>query len=163
MQKVENELFISVDYTGTLESGEVFDTSDGGQPIEIQIGAGELIQGFEDALMDMVLNEKKTFTLEPEVAYGERDDDLIHEFARSEVPPEMDPQVGQTIALSTPDGQQVPAQICQVDDEKVCIDMNHPLAGKALTFEIEVVGISATRTQEPTGCGCGCDCASGSC
>ena len=73
------------------------------------------------------------------------------------------PQVGQTIALCTQDGQQVPAQICYADDEKISLDMNHPLAGKSLTFEIEVVGISATQTQENDGCGCNCDCSSGSC
>ena len=163
MQKVENDLFVSVDYTGTLGDGEVFDTSDGGQPLEVQMGAGQLIQGFEDALKGMELNEKKTFTLEPEAAYGERDENMIRDFPRADVPPEMDPRVGQTIALSTEDGQQIPAQISCVDDEKVTIDMNHPLAGKSLTFDIEVVGISATRTQEPSGCGCDCDCSSGSC
>jgi peptidylprolyl isomerase len=163
MQKVENKLFVSVDYTGTLENGEVFDSSQGRQPLEVQMGAGQLIQGFEDALMGMALNEKKTFTLAPEMAYGERDETLVHEFPRSDVPPEMDPKVGQTIALCTEDGQQVPAQIAYADDEKVSLDMNHPLAGKSLTFEIEVVGISATQTQEEDGCGCGCDCSTGTC
>jgi peptidylprolyl isomerase len=167
MDKVENDLFVSVDYKGTLQNGEVFDTSHGHQPLEIQMGAGQLIKGFEDALSGMALNEKKTFTLQPEEAYGSVIEGHVQTIALSEIPPEMDPKVGETVALTTPDGQQVPAQISELDDEKMTLDLNHPLAGEALTFEIEVVGISATQTQ--TGCGCSCDsgsedgCSSGCC
>lgn len=157
MQKVENGLFISVHYKGTLDDGRVFDTSEGRPPLEVQMGAGQLIQGFEAALADMALNESKIFTLTPEEAYGPRDDKRMHRFARADVPPEMDPQIGQAIALTTPDGKQVPARIAQVDDEQVTVDLNHPLAGQALTFNIEVVGISPTATQQQAGCG-GCNC-----
>ena len=160
MQKVENGLYISVHYKGTLDSGEVFDSSEGRAPLEVQMGAGQLIKGFEAALADMALNEKKTFTLTPDEAYGPRDENRIHRFARSEVPPEMDPQVGQAIALTAPDGRQVPARIAAVDDEQVSVDLNHPLAGQALTFAIEVVGISPTATQQHAGCAGGCDCQS---
>ncbi len=107
--------------------------------------------------MGMSLNEEKKFTIQPEEAYGQKMDDYIHSFNRSEVPPEVNPEVGQTITLSTQDGQNIPALIVQADDEKVVVDMNHPLAGEALTFEIKVVGISETQTQESQGCGCGCD------
>jgi peptidylprolyl isomerase len=165
MEKVSDGLFVSVDYKGTLQNGEIFDTSEGRQPLEVQMGAGQLIKGFEDALMDMALNEKKTFTLAPEEAYGIVHEDRKHTFPRADVPAEMDPQVGQTVGLTTQDGQQVPAQIIAVTDDGVTVDLNHPLAGKSLTFEIEVVGISATQTQA-AGCGCGCDCdaeASGGC
>lgn len=157
MNTVENGLFVSVEYKGTLGDGEVFDSSEGRQPLEVQMGAGQLIQGFEAALMGMSLNEAKTFTLNPEEAYGHRNEEHMHTFTREEVPPEMNPQEGQTIALSTPDGQQIPAHIVEVNDEKVVVDLNHPLAGESLTFEIKVVGISETATQEPQGCGCGCD------
>jgi peptidylprolyl isomerase len=158
MQKVANGLFVSVHYKGTLDSGEVFDSSEGRTPLEVQMGAGQLIKGFEAALADMALNEKKTFRLEPEEAYGPRDDKRMHSFARSDVPPEMNPQVGQAIALTTPDGRQVPARIAAVDDAQVTVDLNHPLAGQALTFAIEVVGISPTATQSHAGCGGGCQC-----
>lgn len=167
MKTVENGLFVSVEYTGTLGNGDVFDSSEGGQPLEIQMGAGHLIPGFESALIGMSLNEKKTFTLEPEEAYGQRSEEHMHTFSRAEVPPEMNPEEGETVMLSTPDGQQIPAHIVEANDEKIVVDMNHPLAGEALTFEIEVVGISKTATQEPlSGCGCGCDesnCDSGGC
>jgi peptidylprolyl isomerase len=162
MEKVEEGKFVSVAYTGTLDDGEVFDTSEGRQPLEVEVGTGQLIEGFEKALMGMSLNEKKVFTLDPEEAYGDRDESLTRDFDRKEVPPELDPQVGMTVGLTSPDGRQVPAQIVAVDEEKVTIDMNHPMAGKSLTFDIEVVGISDTATQAPMGCGSGCDCSSNS-
>jgi len=162
METVDNGKFVSVAYTGTLEDGEVFDTSQGRQPLEVQVGAGQLIEGFEKALLGMALNEKKVFTLAPNEAYGERDEDLTRDFGRNEIPQEMKPEVGMTVGLNTPDGRQVPAQIVSVDEQKVTVDMNHPMAGKSLTFDIEVVGISDTPTQAPIGCGPGCDCSSGS-
>ncbi len=160
MQKVETGQFVSVHYKGTLQNGEVFDTSEGRHPLEVQIGAGQIIPGFEKALMGMSLNEKKAFTLDPEDAYGQKDDSLTHAFPRKDVPAELNPEVGQTVALSSPEGQQVPAMITQVDDEKVVVDLNHPLAGQTLNFDIEVVGISDTATQDPAGCGGGCVCSS---
>ncbi len=161
MVKVAKDKFVSVEYTGTLEDGEVFDTSQGRQPLEIQMGAGQLIKGFEDALDGMALNEKKTFTLAPEEAYGHRDESLTRDFPRKDVPPEMNPQAGQTVALHDGQGQQIPATIVDVNDEHVTVDLNHPMAGKSLTFDIEVVNISDAPTQMPAGCGEGCDCASG--
>ena len=107
MQKVANGLFVRVDYKGTLQNGEVFDSSHGRQPLEVEMGAGHLISGFEKALMDMELNEKKTFTLEPEEAYGHRDEDLTRSFKRADLPPKMDLQLGQTVALTTEQGQQI--------------------------------------------------------
>ena len=160
MEKVENGQFVSVHYKGTLQNGEVFDTSDGRHPLEVQIGEGQIISGFENALMGMSLNEKKVFTLDPEDAYGQKDESLTHSFPRADVPAEINPEVGQTVALCSSEGQQVPALITEMDDEKVVVDLNHPLAGQSLTFEIEVVGISATATQEPAGCGSGCACSS---
>jgi peptidylprolyl isomerase len=157
MEEVKNDLFISVRYKGTLANGEIFDTSEGRDPLEIKMGAGQLIKGFESALMDMSLNEKKTFTLDPEDAYGHRNEEHMQSFPKKDIPPGADPQVGQTIALSTPDGKQIPARITEADDDKVVVDLNHPLAGESLTFDIEVVGISETQTQEHGGCGCGHD------
>ena len=160
MEKVESGMFVSVDYKGTLQNGEIFDTSSGRQPLEVQIGAGNVIKGFEEALIGMSLNEKKSFTIEPEDAYGQRDETLNRVFARAEVPPEIDLQVGQIVGVYSKEGQQIPARIVQVDDENVTADMNHPLAGEVLHFEIEVVGISSTPTQDPDECGHGCDCSS---
>jgi peptidylprolyl isomerase len=158
VEKVEKGMYVSVDYKGTLESGEVFDSSHGRQPLEVEIGAGQLITGFEKQLMGMATNDKKKFTIEPEEAYGQRHEHLRQSFPRTDVPPEMDLQVGTTVNLQDPKGRQIPAQIVDLDDEKVTLDMNHPLAGETLTFEIEVVGISDKPTQTASGCGCGCSC-----
>mgnify|MGYP003702411923 FL=1 len=169
MQKVESGVFVSIDYTGTLEDGEVFDSSEGRQPLEVQMGSGNVIPGFESALMGMSLNENKTFTLSPEEAYGQRDDSHMHDFPTSEIPDGMTPEIGQTLMLSTPQGQQLPARVDSIDDEKVVFDLNHPLAGKSLTFAIKVVGISETATQQHAGChgdhcdSGGCDCGGGGC
>jgi len=161
MQKVENGMYVSVMYTGTLESGEVFDTSEGCAPLEFQTGAGQMIKGFEDAVMGMALNEKKKFTLEPEEAYGLRDESRVIDFPRAKLPEGMDPKVGESLAFSTPDGRRVPARLAKMDDENLTFDLNHPLAGVSLTFAIEVVGISDAPTQESRDCGSGCDCSSG--
>jgi peptidylprolyl isomerase len=160
MEKVENGLFVSVDYKGTLQNGDVFDTSHGRQPLEVKMGAGQLIAGFEKELMGMSLNEKKSFTIDPEDAYGQRNEGLMRDIARTDVPSEINPEVGMTVGMYTPEGQQIPAQIVHVDNEKISLDLNHPLAGKTLTFDIEVVGISNRQTQTLQGCGCGCDCSS---
>lgn len=161
MEKVESGVFVSVDYTGTLENGDVFDTSNGRQPLEVQVGSGSVLPGFEAALMDMSPNETKTFTLSPEEAYGHRDDTRMHGFPKSEIPAGMEPEVGQVLMLSTPQGRQIPARVESIDDEKVTFDLNHPLAGQSLTFEVKVVGISETATQQ--NCGCGSECAGGGC
>jgi peptidylprolyl isomerase len=141
MEKVENGVFVSLHYKGTLQDGDVFDTSKGRDPLEVQMGAGQVIPGLEKALMHV-------------------DKSLTHSFARSDVPSEMNAEVGQVVALTSPEGQQVPAQIIEVNDEKVVVDLNHPLAGETLTFDIEVVGISSAPTQDHTGCGNGCACSS---
>lgn len=168
MDKVENGLFVSVDYTGTLGTGEVFDSSEDRQPLEVQMGSDSVLPGFEAALMGMSLNDTKTFTLSAEEAYGHRDDNRIHEFPKSDIPDGMVPQVGQTLMLKTPQGQQIPARVDSIDEEKVTFDLNHPLAGNSLTFKIQVVGISKTATQERGGCGShcasdGCDCGDSGC
>ena len=154
MDKVDNGLFVSVHYTGTLDDGQVFDSSRERQPLEVEVGAGRLLKEFETALMGMTVNEKKTFTLAPEDAYGDRNDDLNHTFTRTELPADADPKVGDVLTLTSSDGQQFPARIAEADEEKVVVDLNHPLAGQTLTFDVEVVGISETPTQKQPGCDC---------
>ena len=160
MQKVVNGKYVSVNYTGTLKNGDIFDTTEGSQPMEVQMGSGQIIKGFEDAIMGMSLNDKKIFTLDPEDAYGHRIEDYVQTFPRKEMPSDMVVEQGDFIGIQTPDGRQIPAQIKQLDDEKMVLDLNHPLAGMALTFEIEVVGISDIPTQENDCCSSGCECSS---
>ncbi len=156
MQKVDQDLFVSVEYTGILDGGEEFDSSKGRPPLEVQIGAGNVIPGFESALMGMGVNDSKTFTLSPEEAYGVRDEDRVYDFPKAEIPQGMEPEVDQILALTTKDGQQIPARVDRIEDETVVFDLNHPLAGQSLTFSIEIVGISETPTQVSDDCGSSC-------
>lgn len=163
MEKVQNGNYVSVEYTGKLENGQVFDSSIGRQPLEVHMGAGQMIAGFEAQLMGMSLNERKVFTLSPEEAYGPHNDDLMQTISREEVPEGMKVETGMIVGLVTPDGQRVPARVVALDDRELTLDFNHPLAGEKLTFEIEVVGISGVATQEPAGCPSDCDCSGGKC
>ena len=156
MRKVADGDFVKVHYTGRFGDGEVFDSSSGCQPIEVQIGANDVIAGFEGALMGMGLMEKKTFSLEPAEAYGEREEGLEQTFARSDFPPDFNAEVGQVIILQDREQGQYPAMVKALEDDQVVLDLNHPLAGKALTFDIEVVEINDQATASACGCGCSC-------
>jgi len=163
MKRVENGKFVKVEYTGTLENGDVFDTNKNSHPIEVEVGAGKLIKGFENALVGMEQNEKKNFTLSPEEGYGKRNEELEQTFSRSELPDGFDPQVGQVLALRHPEGGQIPARVKHADAEKITVDLNHPLAGKTLSFEIEILEINDEASQpvcSPSTCS---TCGSGTC
>jgi peptidylprolyl isomerase len=163
MKKVENGKFVKVQYTGMLENGDVFDTNENSHPIEVEVGAGKLIKGFEDALVGMQENEKKNFTLSPENGYGKRNEELEQTFSRSELPDGFDPKVGQVLALRHPQGGQIPARVKYADTEKITVDLNHPLAGETLTFEIEIIEINDEATESscnPSSCS---TCGSGTC
>jgi peptidylprolyl isomerase len=162
MKTVENGHFVKVDYTGTLENGDIFDSSRDSHPIEVEVGKCRVIKGFEDALIGMAKNEKKSFTCSPDEAYGHRNESLEQTFMRSQLPQGFDPQVGQMLALRNPQGGQFPARVKQTDDEKITVDLNHPLAGKRLTFDIEVLEINdepSPSSCTPTACSsCGSTC-----
>jgi peptidylprolyl isomerase len=162
LEKVENGNYVTVEYTGKLGNGDVFDSSEGRQPLEVHMGAGEMIKGFESELLGMAMNEKKVFTISQEDAYGSRNPELMRSIPRSDVPPQMEVQVGMIIGMGTPQGERIPARIVQLDDKQLTLDLNHPLAGESLTFEIEVVGISNEPTQECESCSCEHGC-SGDC
>lgn len=130
---------VRVHYTGRLESGEVFDSSEGGEPLEFQIGSGQVIAGFDENVQGMSVGDEKTILIEPENAYGERIEALVGKVERSGLNLEGEPQVGMELALQLPDGQQIPVAITEVTDESVTFDANHPLAGRKLIFDIKRV------------------------
>ncbi len=132
---------VQVQYTGKLADGTVFDTSVGRQPLEFKLGTGQLIPGFEKAVLGMKVGEKKTVTISANEAYGPRRDDMIVEVPREKLPSGMTPKVGQYLQMERPDGGTMVVTITNVGDKTVTIDANHPLAGKDLTFEIELVKI----------------------
>lgn len=136
----ENDL-VRVDYKGTLEDGKVFDTSEGRQPIEFKIGEHKVIRGFEDAVIGMKVGDKKDIRLSPEQAYGQRVDELMQEVPKAAFGDKLDPEKGMTLALKAPTGQVIPATVVDVKDDKVKLDLNHPLAGRALNFSITLVSI----------------------
>lgn len=141
MSKAEKNNTVKVHYTGRLSDGEQFDSSQGREPLEFTVGAGQMIAGFDSAVEGMELNEKKTITLKPEEAYGPRHDQLVNEIEKTNLPPDMDPEVGQSLVASSPDGRQTRVQVTAVSDNTITIDANHPLAGKDLEFDIELVEI----------------------
>ena len=132
---------VKVHYTGTLDDSTVFDSSDGREPLEFTIGENQVIAGFEDAVKEMELSQEKTIKIKASDAYGEKNEQLTREVPRSKMPADMKIEVGNQIILKSPAGQQVSAIVTEVTDDKIVIDLNHPLAGKDLTFRIKVVGI----------------------
>ncbi len=140
--KVKEKMKVKVEYTGKLENGDVFDSSKKhGQPIEFEVGASQVIPGFEKAILGMEKGEKKEVTLPPSEAYGDRKEELVHKFPKSQFPQGQDYKEGGVVGVTVPTGQQVPATIVKVEDDSITLDMNPPLAGKTLIFELEVVGI----------------------
>ena len=133
---------VKLHYTGTLNDGTIFDSSDGKEPLEFTTGNSEVIPGFENAVKDMKLNEEKTIKINPKEAYGEKNEQLMREVPRSKLPNEMNLEVGSRVILKSPTGQQVHGLVDKIDQDKIVIDFNHPLAGKELTFKIKVVAIN---------------------
>lgn len=129
---------IKVEYTGTLEDGSMFDTTDGKPPIEFEVGSGQLIKGFDEAVVGMEKDEEKEITLTSEKAYGEHRPELIQTVPKEQLPKDQEPKKGMFLMVGLPQGQQFPAKITEVTDKTVSIDMNHPLAGKTLKFKIKI-------------------------
>lgn len=133
---------LRVHYRGTLDDGTQFDSSyDRGETLEFVCGAGQMIAGFDAAVVDMQEGEKKTVRIPAAEAYGERRDDLILTFPANQVPNIEQINAGDKLFLQAPSGQPVPATVIKVDETGVVLDANHELAGKDLTFDIELVEV----------------------
>lgn len=132
---------VRVHYTGELDDGVIFDTSAGGEPLQFTLGAGAVIPGFEQAVLGMDPGETTTVRIPANDGYGERRDDLVLEVERDQVPPDLNPQVGERLEIRRQDGSSVPVTVSAVSEKIVTLDANHPLAGQALTFQIELVEI----------------------
>lgn len=131
---------IKLHYTAKFENGITFDTSIGQEPVEFEVGSGQVIEGVDNGVIGLETGEKKELTIVPEKAYGPHQNELIRR-APKEILGSQPVQKGEIIQLQTVDGEIIPAQIVDVDNESVTFDLNHPLAGKVLKFEIEVVNI----------------------
>ena len=142
---------VQVDYTGSFDDGTVFDSSKHkghSHPLKFEVGAKQVIPGFEKAVVGMKKGEEKNIVVEPLDAYGEYRSELVKEFPLSSIPSEEKPKIGDYIILGTPGGQQIPAKVSEVDDKMVKIDLNHPLSGKKLHFVIKIVAINTGFKEE---------------
>ena len=131
---------VKVHYKGTLNDGTVFDSSEGRDPIEFELGGGTVIPGFETAVGEMEVDETKSVTIPSAEAYGEINQDMVGLVPRSNLPDDIEPEVGMVLSMQSPDGE-MPVRIVELDGENLTLDANHPLAGQDLTFELTLVAI----------------------
>jgi FKBP-type peptidyl-prolyl cis-trans isomerase 2 len=141
MAQAKNGDTVRVHYTGKLEDGTVFDSSQDSEPLEFTIGEGEVIPGFENAVVGMEPGQKKTVTIPAEEAYGFRHDELMATVDRDQFPEEVTPEVGQQYEMQRDDGETFIMTVTDITDNEVTLDANHPLAGEDLTFELELMEI----------------------
>lgn len=136
---------VKIEYTGTLDDGVMFDSSaDHGNPLEFEVGGGQVIKGFDDAVLGMKENEEKQFSILPVDAYGEHDPTLVQKVPREVFPQDAELVPGLLFEAGLPTGEKVPATITEVQGEIVTVDLNHPLAGKRLNFKIKVSAIESS-------------------
>ena len=133
---------VQVHYTGKLQSGEVFDSSQGREPLDLTIGEGKIIPGFEQALLGMQTGDKKSFDLTHDQAFGERKDELVHVIQKEQIPSDIKLEIGMQLALEGQQKEPIPAQVVDISESTVTLDTNHPLAGKDINFEVDVVEIT---------------------
>lgn len=135
---------VQVHYTGRLRDGQVFDSSEGGEPLEFQVGTGDVIKGFDDGVRGMNVGEQRTLEIAPAEAYGERVDALTREVPRDGINLDQEPVAGMNFELELGDGNRIPITVTDVTDTHVTLDANHPLAGETLIFDIMLVEIKAS-------------------
>lgn len=141
MSKAAKGDTVKVHYRGTLKDGSEFDSSHDRGPLTVTVGGGEVIPGFDQALEGMAPGDNKTVTVESGDAYGEHRPEMVQKIERARIPGEIELQVGGVLQATAPDGQVVRLTVTEFDDETVTLDANHPLAGKDLTFDLQLVEI----------------------
>ena len=133
---------VKIHYTGTLEDGTQFDSSEGREPLEFEVGSGQVIPGFDSAVEGMAVGESKSVTIEAEDAYGPHREQMVQDVPKSALPTEIEPVAGMTLEAQNQQGQRMNLTVVAVGDDHITVDGNHPLAGKDLTFAIELVAIA---------------------
>lgn len=133
---------VDVHYTGYFEDGTVFDSSIGGDPLKFVVGKGQVIPGFENAVIGMTKGEKKTTIITADYAYGPHHAEMVVEIDRDKFPEHIAPEVGQLLQLQSSDGQTFRITVTNISSSSITLDANHPMAGKDLTFDIEIVKIT---------------------
>ncbi|WNH07702.1 FKBP-type peptidyl-prolyl cis-trans isomerase [Thalassobellus suaedae] len=141
MSQVKENDTVKVHYTGKLSNGQVFDSSLEREPLEITLGQGALIPGFEKGIIDMKLNEKKTINIPVEEAYGDVRQELFYEVKKEQLPQDMAPEIGMGLASKDQEGRETQFRVAEVNEDHIIVDANHPLAGQELIFDLELVDI----------------------
>ena len=141
MQQVKNGDKVKVHYHGRFTDGTTFDSSEGREPLEFTVGEGNVIKGFDEGVMGMSIGDKKTVSIQAGDAYGDKNDEMLVEFPKEQFPPDMHPEVGMQLNMTNGNGQVILVTIVEVKEDSVILDANHPLAGKDLVFDIELVSI----------------------
>lgn len=155
---ITDKLYVAFDYKLTLDSGEEVDSSAEGQPLGFITGSGQIIPGLEKAMMGMTVGDSVEISVESEDAYGQVNPDLFQDVPRSQFPGDMELQTGMTFQAQGPHGPMV-ISVKEVKDENtVVIDLNHPLAGKTLHFDIHIVEVREPTPEELSGLSSGCNC-----
>ena len=133
---------VKIHYIGKLDDGTVFDSSANREPLEFTLNEGQVIPGFDQAVMGMSPGESKTEKIPMDQAYGPRIPEMVIEVNRQQMPPDLEPEGGQQLQLQQANGQTIPVLVTEVTESKVTLDANHPLAGEDLTFDIQLVEIA---------------------
>lgn len=139
--KVENGNTVKVDYEGSFDDGKIFDSSNGKEPLEFQVGKHMVIKGFEQAVLGMEKGGEKTIKISAEEGYGKRNEQLVQKVPKEKIPVKEELKPGMMLFFHTPEGQKIGCVITEVGAKEVTVDLNHPLAGKNLNFKIKVVEI----------------------
>lgn len=141
MQQAKTGDLVRVHYTGKLTDGSIFDSSEGRQPLEFTVGAGQMIQGFDAGVLGMAIGDKKTIQIAPKDGYGERSEENVIQFPSENVPADMKLEIGMQLTLQNQHGQPVNVVVQELREDIILLDANHFLAGKDLVFEVELVEI----------------------
>jgi len=141
LSRVKKGDTVKVHYTGTLDNGEIFDTSKEREPLEFTLGQGQLIPGFEKAVIGLSVGDSTKVEIPSTEAYGEERGDLIINVPKDQLPDEVTPEIGMQLQVNQPDGQPIPVRITEISESELTLNANHPLAGEDLKFEIELVAI----------------------
>jgi len=145
MKQVKSGDKVKVHYHGKLTSGETFDSSAGREPLEFEVGSGMVIKGFDDGVTGMIVGEKKTINIPADEAYGPVNPDMLMDFPKERFPADMQLELGMQLMMSDPSGQQFPVKVNEIKEDVIVLDGNHPLAGEALIFDLELVEITGSK------------------